>query len=146
AGDWYLWPTQDPQLPCRAVRIADGVTHASSGMRYEPTQLRHLPAGNMAFGQGALVIATPTELLAFVGPNRLLPKLQAKAQDARAPPADRGRLALALGATRPKGDKETQQAIDTLLTVLSEDEVLAWKGLLTSRHSPTRTALPGPIV
>jgi hypothetical protein len=68
AGGWAFWPLRDHRLPLRALNVADG-TQERGEVFHEPTGLRHLAAGNMAFGHGCLVIATADELLGYVWPE-----------------------------------------------------------------------------
>lgn len=92
AGDWLLWPTCDPKLPLRAVTQAHGNQRAVDGIAgpfYDPTQLRALPAGNMAFGEGCLAIAGTDELVVFVPPEHGLPPEGAHLKQARAAALDR---------------------------------------------------------
>jgi hypothetical protein len=80
AGSWLLWPTQDPKLPLRALTLAEGAQqkadeenpYAEPGL-FDPTQLRLIPAGNLAFGNGCLVVAGADELVAFVPAERVPP-------------------------------------------------------------------------
>ncbi len=74
AEGYYLWPTHDGLLPYRTIRIRDG----SPLGRFELTELRHLPAGNVVLGGGCLVVATPTELVCYPRPDLLKAPLQAK--------------------------------------------------------------------
>ena len=82
AGSWLLWPTQDTKLPMRAVTLAEGAQQKGAEANpfaepsvFDPTQLRLIPAGNLAFGNGCLVVAGADELVAFVPAARqpLLP-------------------------------------------------------------------------
>jgi outer membrane protein assembly factor BamB len=79
AGDWLFWPTQDPKLPVRAVNLAEGQPHAGppslsvASELLEPTRLRQIPAGNLAFAQGCLVVAGTAELTVFIPPAPLAP-------------------------------------------------------------------------
>lgn len=74
AGRWVLWPTADPEYPFRGLTIAQGLQERfpSDGkadgepMFFEPTMLRRLPAGNVVYGEGCLVIAGPKEIAVFV--------------------------------------------------------------------------------
>jgi outer membrane protein assembly factor BamB len=73
AGSWLLWPTRDAKLPLRGVTLAEGRqqkgdeenSYAEPAL-LEPTMLRHIPAGNVVFGNGCLVVAGTGELVAFV--------------------------------------------------------------------------------
>ncbi len=83
AGSWLLWPTRDAKLPVRGLTLAEGRQQKGDEEHpfaepavLEPTRLRHLPAGNFAFGNGCLLIAGPDELVAFV-PRERLPQLPA---------------------------------------------------------------------
>jgi hypothetical protein len=80
AGGWLLWPTQDAQLPLRALTLADGRQQKGDEESvfaepnfFDPTQLRLIPAGNLAFGNGCMVVAGTDELVAFVPVERLPP-------------------------------------------------------------------------
>jgi outer membrane protein assembly factor BamB len=73
AGSWLLWPTRDAKLPLRGVTLAEGRQQKGDEENpyaepalLEPTLLRHIPAGNVAFGNGCLVVAGTDELVAFV--------------------------------------------------------------------------------
>jgi hypothetical protein len=63
-GDSIFWPTQDALLPVRILRQE----HESAGL--DPTQLRRLPPGNMAWAHGCLVVADGEYLTAFLSPLR----------------------------------------------------------------------------
>jgi outer membrane protein assembly factor BamB len=67
AGGWVLWPTQDERLPVRALNQDDG-TQERGGRILDPTRLRRLAPGNMALGNGCLVIAGTDELVGYVPP------------------------------------------------------------------------------
>jgi outer membrane protein assembly factor BamB len=78
AGSWLLWPTQDVKLPLRGITLAEGrqqkgdEDHPFAEPSYfDPTQLRRIPAGNLAFGKDCLVVAGADELVAFVPRGRL---------------------------------------------------------------------------
>ena len=80
AGSWLLWPTQDAKLPFRAVTLADGRQQRPEESRlfaepsfFDPTQLRQLPPGNLAFGRDCLIIAGSDELVGFIPAQRLPP-------------------------------------------------------------------------
>lgn len=75
-GNWVIWPTTDSQLPCRAVHVLGGTLVrpaaevAEEPTSFDPTSLRQLIPGNMAFGNGCLVIAGLEELVTYV-PSRI---------------------------------------------------------------------------
>ena len=80
AGGWLFWPTQDVNLPLRSVNLADGQQQKGDEESpfaepsfFDPTQLRPIPAGNLAFGNGCLVVAGTDELVVFVPTDRLPP-------------------------------------------------------------------------
>jgi hypothetical protein len=81
-GGWLLWPTHDPRLPLRALTLAegaqqrgdDGVGLFAEPSYFDPTQLRHIPPGNLAFGQGCLIVAGTDALVGFV-PAEPLPAM-----------------------------------------------------------------------
>ncbi len=81
AGGWVFWPTQDGQLPLRAVTLNEGTQQKGEGdngpfaepAAFDPTQLRHIPAGNLALGGGCLVVAGPEMLTVFVPAGQMLP-------------------------------------------------------------------------
>jgi outer membrane protein assembly factor BamB len=81
AGAWVFWPTQDPELPVRAVTQLGGLSESESALPttrirrnslaatyFDPVQLRHLTSGNMAFANGCLVVATGDDLIGYVPP------------------------------------------------------------------------------
>jgi outer membrane protein assembly factor BamB len=84
AGSWLLWPTQDPKLPLRGVTLAEGIQERfdTDGVGkaprqaepeyLEPTMLRAILPGNMAFGNDCLVVAGLDELAAYVPQKKLL--------------------------------------------------------------------------
>jgi hypothetical protein len=80
AGGWLIWPTQDIRLPLRTVTLADGRQQKGDEESafaepsfFDPTQLRLIPAGNLALGNGCLVVAGTEELVVFVPRERLPP-------------------------------------------------------------------------
>lgn len=84
AGSWLLWPTRDAKLPLRGLTLAEGRQQKGDEENafaepsvLEPTLLRHIPAGNLAFGNGCLIVAGPDELVAFV-PRARQPLLPAE--------------------------------------------------------------------
>jgi outer membrane protein assembly factor BamB len=77
AGGWLFWPTQDTQLPGRAITLSEGHLRRGDDTSvlpepeyFEPTMLTGVPAGNWAFGQGCLAVAGLSELVVFVPPDR----------------------------------------------------------------------------
>ncbi|MCS6851902.1 MAG: PQQ-like beta-propeller repeat protein, partial [Gemmataceae bacterium] len=62
AGGLVFWPTA---LGLRLLDEADG-----QPLDLDPTRLRHIPSGNMAFAGGCLAVATADELLIFPAPGR----------------------------------------------------------------------------
>jgi hypothetical protein len=64
AGGWVLWPTDDAALPLRALSVEDG-SQGRGRVTIDPTRLRRLRVGNMAFGEGCLVVADAEELVGY---------------------------------------------------------------------------------
>jgi outer membrane protein assembly factor BamB len=64
-GDLVLWPTVRGVFP---IRQADGKVADN------PTLIRNIPSGNLAFGQGCLAVADRTQLTVFVPPRWRLPE------------------------------------------------------------------------
>ncbi len=67
-GGRVLWPTQDVQLPLRLLSQEDG-GQGRGAEAIDPTRLRWLRPGNMAFGGGCLVVADTEELVGYVPPR-----------------------------------------------------------------------------
>ncbi|MCI0463910.1 MAG: PQQ-binding-like beta-propeller repeat protein [Gemmataceae bacterium] len=67
-GGRVLWPTQDVQLPLRLLSQEDG-GQGRGAEAIDPTRLRRLRPGNMAFGGGCLVVADTEELVGYVPPR-----------------------------------------------------------------------------
>ncbi len=66
AGDRVLWPTRDPHVPYRAVHVRDGSPDGPDADEpLDPTRLRQLVPGNMAYGNGCLVIAGSEEMAGY---------------------------------------------------------------------------------
>jgi outer membrane protein assembly factor BamB len=102
AGGWVFWPVQDGRLPLRALNVADG-TQQRDEQYLEPTQLRRIRPGNMAYGQGCLVVAGVEELVGYVPPEHFLEQRRKDAVGAGADAHALYRLALAeIGAGRGK--------------------------------------------
>ena len=79
AGNWVFWPTRNRNLPLRAVTLDQGEQEDM-----DPNRLRLLEPGNMALGNGCLVVAGPDELVGYVSPRRLLEQRQTQVNQ---PPA-----------------------------------------------------------
>ncbi len=146
AGSWLLWPTQDPQFPLRGVTLAEGLqerfsTPASSATVappepefFEPTMLRALRPGNMAFGQGCLVVAGANELVVYV-PHKDALRRQQKVPDAHAAPPALYELAMAqtdagLGAEAAKTWARLREAGDEKWRQVSDERSAAMRGML----------------
>ncbi|MCI0640009.1 MAG: PQQ-like beta-propeller repeat protein [Gemmataceae bacterium] len=103
AGSWAFWPTRDPKLPFRALSLDDGGQELFSQTKgfsaepdfFEPTMLRALLPGNMAFGQGCLAIAGIEELAVYVPAKNYLPEREEKLKNSTRRAADLYDLALA---------------------------------------------------
>jgi outer membrane protein assembly factor BamB len=106
AGAWLLWPTQDPKLPLRGVTLADGnqerfvephrpsFSGAPEPDYLEPTMMRAILPGNMAFGQDCLVVAGLEDLAGYVPQKYFLKQRANDLKDAKA--AASARLPVAL--------------------------------------------------
>jgi len=101
-GEWVFWPTKNPTLPMRVLSVERGLPELDRELSawnrprplfFGPTTLHRLPAGNLAFGQDSLVIATEKELVGFVSPRRLL---DARKTDADKKPTPIAHFLLAL--------------------------------------------------
>ena len=139
AGSWVFWPTADPQVSWRAVTHDTGELRSAEATPeyFEPTTLRNLPAGNVVFGEGCLVIAGSKELVAFVPPERRLDKLKRDARQSKVEPETLGLLAL---AQRSAG--QTEEAEATLADLWSRVpfyEKADWQKLLDQRRIAART-------
>lgn len=75
AGGQVFWPTWNG---LRILNQEDG-----QPVEIDPTRLRHIQGGNMAFANGHLVVAGPEELYVYTAPGRLLE--QRKQEAAREP-------------------------------------------------------------
>lgn len=103
AGSWLFWPTQDPRFPYRGLTLDEGVQERFSVSKegpaepefLEPTMLRTLVPGNMAFGEGCLAIAGLDELAVYVPQMHFLKERQETLKDAKATPLQIYRLAQA---------------------------------------------------
>jgi outer membrane protein assembly factor BamB len=79
AGDQILWPTRNPRQAVFVVHQTDG-----EQPDINPTEMRQIQAGNMAFGNGCLVVAGTDYLFGYVAPGRLLQRPQAGAASPQA--------------------------------------------------------------
>ncbi|MCI0376303.1 MAG: PQQ-binding-like beta-propeller repeat protein [Gemmataceae bacterium] len=103
AGSWVFWPTRDTKLPLRALTLDNGGQELFSQSKgfiaepdfFEPTMLRALLPGNMAFGQGCLAIAGIEELAVYVPPKNYLPEREEKLKNSTRRAADLYELAQA---------------------------------------------------
>ena len=141
AGSWVFWPTADPQVSWRAVTHDGGELRSAeaSPEYFEPTTLRNLPAGNVVFGEGCLVIAGSKELVVFVPEERRLEKLKHDARRRAVPPETLGLLAL---AQRSAGQvAEADATLADLWSRVPFDEKADWQKLLDQRQlaAPART-------
>ena len=77
AGSWLIWPTQNLDLPYRAVTLGAGHQQSEGAEDDDPKMPQRLAVGNLAFGQGCLAIAGLDvntgldELVVYVPPQRL---------------------------------------------------------------------------
>ena len=135
AGSWVFWPTADTEVSWRAV------THEAGELRsldatpdyFEPTTLRNVPAGNIVYGEGCLVIAGSRELVVFVPPELRLEKLKRDARQSKVQPETLGLLALAqrsVGAS-----KEAEETIADLWSRVPFYEKADWHALLDQRQA-----------
>jgi outer membrane protein assembly factor BamB len=67
-GGWVLWPTVDGKMPLRAFDVVSGAQRKGTEA-YDPGQLPHLVPGNLAYGQGCLIIVTSEEVLGYLPPQ-----------------------------------------------------------------------------
>lgn len=146
AGPWVFWPTADPDVSWRAV------AHATGGLRdaeavpefYDPTTLRDLPAGNIALGEGCLVVAGATELTVYVPAGRQLPELERAPPQAKRDPQTLYRLALAQLATDQKA--AAAQTLAALEASVPASEGTAWRSLVAARTTSSVSARASPVV
>ncbi|MBX9677612.1 MAG: PQQ-like beta-propeller repeat protein [Gemmataceae bacterium] len=140
AGGWIFWPTQDPRLAWRTLTQAEGLPQKplSDGPPrepnyFDPMTLFRVPAGETAFGQGCMAVATADELVVYVPNRRLVPKLLPEARDDR--PATLYRLA---SASREEGRNAEANAFHaTLMTIVPSAERDAWRKLAFEVPAPT---------
>jgi outer membrane protein assembly factor BamB len=149
AGSWLLWPTQDPKLPLRGVTLADGNQErfdvpksAPEEPQYlEPTMLRAILPGNMAFGQGCLAVAGLEELAVYVPQRRFLKERDENLKDARDTPLNLYQLAMSQAdAGFPRDAEKNLRRLQTL----SQGAGDAWHGLSTQRLAELEGSLKSP--
>ena len=143
AGSWIFWPTADPEVSWRAVTHDAGELRSDEATPeyFEPTSLRNLPAGNVVFGEGCLVIAGSRELVAFVPPELRLDNLKRAARQSKVEPVTLGLLAL---AQRSTGQSDEATLAD-LWSRVPFYEKADWQKLFDQRRTgspprPMRTA------
>jgi outer membrane protein assembly factor BamB len=87
AGDQVWWPTVN------GLRLLD--QREGEPLDIDPTRLRHIQPGNLAWSNGCLVVASEDRLYAYVMPARLLEQRKREADARPKDAAARYRLALA---------------------------------------------------
>src|SRR5207302_1978231 len=120
----------------RAVTHAEGLLRHSESRPeyYELTTLRGLPAGNIAYAGGCLVVAGAKEMVVYVPAGRQLPRLERDPQ-AKGQPAKLFRLALAQIENGQRDDAEAMFAkLDKQAPAV---ERAAWKSLIRERTNQT---------
>lgn len=140
AGGWIFWPTQDPLLAWRTLTQAEGLPQkplSDGPLRepnyFDPMTLFRVPAGETAFGQGCMAIATADELVVYVPNRKLVPKLLPEARDDR--PAVLYRLATAY---REEGrSAEADAFFATLLANVPSTDRTDWRKLAFEAPAPT---------
>ncbi len=135
AGDWVFWPTADPEISWRAVTHAQGTLREADAEPeyYEPTTLRDLPAGNIAMGNGCLVVAGAKELVVYVPAARQLPALMGDPQ-AKVDPGKLFRMAMA-EIENGRGD-DAKATLAKIERIVPAAELPDWKNLIRERTSP----------
>ncbi len=134
AGAWVFWPTADPEISWRTVAHADGALRDLDGVPqyYEATTLRGLPAGNVALGQGCLVVAGAKELVVYVPAAAQLPALQRDPQ-AKTNPAKLFRLAIA--QLENGGHDLAKTTFASLDRIVAPADRTGWANLIRERTS-----------
>ncbi len=132
AGSWLLWPTQDTKLPLRGVTLEEGEQErfaidkkAPVEPEYlEPTMLRAILPGNMAFGQDCLAVAGLYELAVYVPQKFFLKGREKELHQTQATPLALYQLAMAQADAGRKdvAKKNFERLVDTAATA-------DWKGL-----------------
>lgn len=129
AGPWVVWPTQDAELPYRAVMLRGGEPPS-----FDPTRLSTLPVGNLAFGQGCLAIGGLQELVVYVPAHKgqPLPPLDVRPQARLESLYRRARWQASAGQT-----EEARQSYRLLLEATkSHPQAAAWRTLIETRLDP----------
>lgn len=125
-GEWIFWPVHDT-LPFRALHVLtgesqhfDATSNASEIM--EPTMLRNLVPGNMAFAQGCLVVAGLDELAGYVPAKHFLKERQDAFLNH---PTSQCMHAVAV-ASEDAGDEKTARAFWEKLKAASTPDRKGW--------------------
>ncbi len=136
AGGWLLWPTQDPKLPLRGVTLAEGEQERFAIEKkaplepefLEPTMLRAILPGNMAFGQDCLAVAGLDKLAVYVPQKSFLKDRAKDVHQTQATALALYQLAMAQADAGLKADatKNLERLVDTAATA-------DWKGLSRQR-------------
>ena len=136
AGGWLLWPTQDPKLPLRGVTLAEGEQERFAIEKkaplepefLEPTMLRAILPGNMAFGQDCLAVAGLDKLAVYVPQKSFLKDRAKDVHQTQATALVLYQLAMAQADAGLKADatKNLERLVDTAATA-------DWKGLSRQR-------------
>jgi outer membrane protein assembly factor BamB len=135
AGGWLFWPTEDVDLPYRAVTLRDGTLRAEpkgsvlpEPPYYELSMMHTLPAGNLAFGHGCLAIAGTNELVVYV-PIHKQPMLDQRPQARMEALYHAARRHASAGQT-----KEAAQSYRALLDVTKmSPHAKTWRALIDGR-------------
>jgi outer membrane protein assembly factor BamB len=149
AGSWLLWPTQDLQLPFRAVTLSAGRQRRDDARSmlpepeyFEPSMMHALPVGNVAFGHGCLVIAGQSELFVYVPLNRM--------QIGPLEPRPHARIdtlyhQARFHASAGEGAKAIQYYLDLLEATRTDAHAKAWRTLIEGRIKVLRGEVKAPF-
>lgn len=135
AGPWLIWPTQDAELPYRAVTLRTG-----EPPNFDPTRLSKLPVGNLAFGHGCLAIAGLNELVVYVPAHQgqPLPPPDVRPQARLESLYQRARWQASAGQT----EAAVQSYRQLLDATKSHPQATTWQALIESRLSLLAPAPP----
>lgn len=143
AGGWLIWPTQDAKLPYRAVTLRGGTQQKDGEARsvlpeadtMDPAMLHTLPVGNLAFGEGCLVIAGLSELVVYVPGHKMkdLPPPDTRPQTRLETLYQKARRLASAGR-----DDESAEAYRRLLDeTKTHSHAADWRALIECRLGPT---------